>query len=172
MANKEKWRTRFCSKSYWVDSIKNKNWSRHLNKTKITLFFDKFFYFIKLFAEIVGWKLNCVDFIMSGKKSQEFKGNGIYFVVQKYKILFSIICRFEFGELRLLFLLIHKAWMDIDTHFFGKYLIIEIDVLLRFNECFELVLEIVKEMVNLIKNFLRVLKILPVRRRLEYGYNL
>ena len=172
MANKEKWRTHFCFISYWVDSIKNTNWSSHLNKTKITLLFDKFFYFIELIAEIVGWKLNCVDFIMSSKKRQEFKGNGIYFVVQKYKILFPIICGFELGELRLLFLLIHKAWMDIYAHFFGKYLIIEVDVLLGFNKCFEFVLKIVKEMINLIKNFMRVLSILPVRSRLEYGYNL
>lgn len=93
-------------------------------------------------------------------------------MVEEYNILFPIIRRFEFGEMRLLFLFIHKARVDVDTHFFSEYLIIEIDMFLRFNKCFEFVLKIVKEMINLVKDFLRVLNVLPVRSRFEYGYNL
>lgn len=37
--------------------------------------------------QIIGGKLNCVDFIMSGEEGQHLKGDSVYFVVQKNDVI-------------------------------------------------------------------------------------
>ena len=93
-------------------------------------------------------------------------------MVEEDNILLPVISGFEFGELGLFFLLVDKTWMNINSHFFSKSLIIEIDMFFWVNKCFKFILEVVKKMIHFIKYFLRVLNILPIRSGLKYWYDL
>lgn len=92
-------------------------------------------------------------------------------MIKKNDILLPIICAFKFRELGIFFLLICETRMNVNSHFFGKYFIIEVEMFLWFNQSLELILEIIKKLICFIQEFLRILSVFPIGRGLKYGYD-
>lgn len=90
-------------------------------------------------------------------------------MIEEDKVLFAVICTFEFWVIRLVFFLVSKTGMDIDTDFLSENLVVLVDMFLLVDEGLEFVLECVDKIVGFVELLLSVSDVLPEGRGLENG---
>ena len=90
-------------------------------------------------------------------------------MIEEDKVLFAVICAFEFWVIGLVFFLVSKTGMDINTDFLSENFIVLVYVLLLVDEGFEFILECVDKVVGFVELLLSVSGVLPEGRGLENG---
>ncbi len=90
-------------------------------------------------------------------------------MIEEDKVLFAVICAFEFWVVGLVLFLVSKTGMDINTDFLSENLVVLVDMFLLVDEGLEFVLECVDKVVGFVELLLSVSDVLPEGRGLENG---